>query len=166
MRDLTVADVHTYYVLAGNTPVLVHNCESAVLGVNPHSDDLAAALRATGEDIRAQTFNRGNYGKLSDVNGRPEWMNRVGDAIRGNGRLRVTLDGLPGTTPAEALKAAYARGAPLQGGNWRAAAAYGNGTAWEIGNLASAVKAGYREWSSVMFYWQGKRIPTPVEPWK
>jgi hypothetical protein len=26
MRDLTVADTHTYYVLAGETPVLVHNC--------------------------------------------------------------------------------------------------------------------------------------------
>jgi RHS repeat-associated protein len=25
MRDLTIADVHSYYVLAGNTPVLVHN---------------------------------------------------------------------------------------------------------------------------------------------
>lgn len=25
MRDLTVADAHTYYVVAGNTPVLVHN---------------------------------------------------------------------------------------------------------------------------------------------
>jgi hypothetical protein len=26
MRDITVADIHTYHVLAGNTPVLVHNC--------------------------------------------------------------------------------------------------------------------------------------------
>ncbi|MEV0136856.1 polymorphic toxin-type HINT domain-containing protein [Dactylosporangium sp. NPDC050688] len=26
MYDLTVADVHTYYVLAGTSPVLVHNC--------------------------------------------------------------------------------------------------------------------------------------------
>ncbi|WP_203909341.1 RHS repeat-associated core domain-containing protein [Rhizocola hellebori] len=26
MRDLTVAALHTYYVVAGNTPVLVHNC--------------------------------------------------------------------------------------------------------------------------------------------
>ncbi|GAA0456326.1 ricin-type beta-trefoil lectin domain protein [Actinoplanes campanulatus] len=26
MRDLTVDDIHTYYVLAGNAPVLVHNC--------------------------------------------------------------------------------------------------------------------------------------------
>jgi hypothetical protein len=30
MRDLTVADIHAYYVLAGDTPVLVHNCNSAV----------------------------------------------------------------------------------------------------------------------------------------
>lgn len=28
MRDLTVTDIHTYYVVAGNTPVLVHNCEA------------------------------------------------------------------------------------------------------------------------------------------
>jgi hypothetical protein len=28
MRDLTVDTVHTYYVLAGDTPVLVHNCGS------------------------------------------------------------------------------------------------------------------------------------------
>ncbi|MEU4556728.1 polymorphic toxin-type HINT domain-containing protein [Micromonospora violae] len=26
MYDLTVAEIHTYYVLAGDTPVLVHNC--------------------------------------------------------------------------------------------------------------------------------------------
>ncbi|MFJ8202899.1 polymorphic toxin-type HINT domain-containing protein [Micromonospora chalcea] len=29
MRDLTVADIHTYYVIAGDTPVLVHNCGEA-----------------------------------------------------------------------------------------------------------------------------------------
>ncbi|MFY1583558.1 HNH/endonuclease VII fold putative polymorphic toxin [Micromonospora sp. WMMD734] len=30
MRDLTVADIHTYYVLAGRVPVLVHNCSAQV----------------------------------------------------------------------------------------------------------------------------------------
>jgi RHS repeat-associated protein len=30
MRDLTVADTHTYYVIAGTTPVLVHNCGGTV----------------------------------------------------------------------------------------------------------------------------------------
>jgi len=29
MRDLTVETVHSYYVMAGNTPVLVHNCGGA-----------------------------------------------------------------------------------------------------------------------------------------
>jgi len=31
-HDLTVAHIHTYYVLAGATPVLVHNCGGAVTG--------------------------------------------------------------------------------------------------------------------------------------
>ncbi|WP_433650288.1 polymorphic toxin-type HINT domain-containing protein [Micromonospora zamorensis] len=29
MHNLTVADLHTYYVIAGSTPVLVHNCDGA-----------------------------------------------------------------------------------------------------------------------------------------
>jgi hypothetical protein len=32
MYDLTVEDLHTYYVLAGDSPVLVHNCNSTKLG--------------------------------------------------------------------------------------------------------------------------------------
>ncbi|WP_432954156.1 polymorphic toxin-type HINT domain-containing protein [Micromonospora haikouensis] len=32
MHDLTVADTHTYYVLAGDTPVLVHNNDPAFAG--------------------------------------------------------------------------------------------------------------------------------------
>jgi hypothetical protein len=36
MRDLTVNDIHTYYVIAGNTPVLVHNCG----GMDPVSGGL------------------------------------------------------------------------------------------------------------------------------
>ena len=40
MRDLTVSNIHTYYVMAGDSPVLVHNCNSARLGNN---------LRANGE---------------------------------------------------------------------------------------------------------------------
>jgi large repetitive protein len=35
MRDLTVADVHTYYVIAGNTPVLVHNSNLCDIHGNP-----------------------------------------------------------------------------------------------------------------------------------
>ncbi|MEV5767661.1 polymorphic toxin-type HINT domain-containing protein [Micromonospora sp. NPDC052213] len=33
MHDLTVEDIHTYYVVAGDTPVLVHNCGPELSGV-------------------------------------------------------------------------------------------------------------------------------------
>jgi hypothetical protein len=32
MDNLTVSNIHTYYVIAGNTPVLVHNCPADVPG--------------------------------------------------------------------------------------------------------------------------------------
>jgi RHS repeat-associated protein len=44
MYDLTVADIHTYYVLAGSTPVLVHNCGGEVPG---HSANCACATGGT-----------------------------------------------------------------------------------------------------------------------
>ncbi|WP_411074167.1 polymorphic toxin-type HINT domain-containing protein [Streptomyces sp. cmx-4-7] len=43
VRNLTVSDFHTYYVLAGATPVLVHNCGGALL-------DRARELYATRAD--------------------------------------------------------------------------------------------------------------------
>jgi RHS repeat-associated protein len=41
MRDLTVDGVHTYYVIAGNTPVLVHNCDFANNQPQNWADELA-----------------------------------------------------------------------------------------------------------------------------
>jgi RHS repeat-associated protein len=37
MDDLTVAEVHTYYVIAGTTPVLVHNCGEPWMGENTYA---------------------------------------------------------------------------------------------------------------------------------
>ncbi|MFD3682358.1 polymorphic toxin-type HINT domain-containing protein [Streptomyces sp. NPDC058613] len=37
--NLTVTDLHTYYVLAGATPVLVHNCPTAGTGKAPRTPD-------------------------------------------------------------------------------------------------------------------------------
>jgi hypothetical protein len=58
MLNLTVADLHTYYVLAGNTPVLVHNIPCERLSApNP----VPAAIRKSYENIRGasgqQRFN-------------------------------------------------------------------------------------------------------------
>jgi len=55
MRDLTVADTHTYYVIAGDSPVLVHNCNTRLtqaqadtLRVGPHANE---SVRATGPTV-------------------------------------------------------------------------------------------------------------------
>jgi hypothetical protein len=39
MRDLTIADTHTYYVLTGTTPVLVHNCGTENVSENGYEWD-------------------------------------------------------------------------------------------------------------------------------
>ncbi|MBB5867528.1 RHS repeat-associated protein [Allocatelliglobosispora scoriae] len=54
MYDLTVAEIHTFYVLAGDTPVLVHNCNGikvspmasdwATKGAHLHIDDVEVAV--------------------------------------------------------------------------------------------------------------------------
>ncbi|WP_205795757.1 RHS repeat-associated core domain-containing protein [Micromonospora sp. CMU55-4] len=54
MRDLTVSVVHTYYVVAGNTPVLVHNCGSearAAARSAPEDATMTAAARFRGTDM-------------------------------------------------------------------------------------------------------------------
>jgi len=46
MRDLTVNDDHTYYVLAGNEPVLVHNCGGRDSATGKLDDDTYDAIEA------------------------------------------------------------------------------------------------------------------------
>ncbi|SNX62823.1 RHS repeat-associated protein [Streptomyces sp. TLI_55] len=152
--NLTVEELHTYYVVAGGTPVLVHNSncpDSVVLGVGDHSDSLAKKRRSAG-DSNAHTFNDSNFGEVAE-NGLPAWMNGVQEAVGNSStRLTVTLDGLPGDTPAEAFVNAYIRGA--QGG-LKMATQSGYGTAWEMSVIGRNVMLGNRSWDSINWYWNG-----------
>ncbi|MET0491636.1 MAG: SpvB/TcaC N-terminal domain-containing protein [Actinoplanes sp.] len=62
MFDLTVADVHTYYVFAGQTPVLVHNCGEAQVHWDP--DMQHAQITVTPNGGKAMTTEQVvlNYG--------------------------------------------------------------------------------------------------------
>ncbi|WP_307706191.1 polymorphic toxin-type HINT domain-containing protein [Streptomyces sp. V1I6] len=73
VHNLTVSDLHTYYVLAGATPVLVHNCGggttvfrgvSEVTGrgdPNPGFDDAVEGIaRPRGGDATPERHHRGN----------------------------------------------------------------------------------------------------------
>ncbi|MEU1510027.1 ricin-type beta-trefoil lectin domain protein [Kitasatospora sp. NPDC005748] len=46
MYSLTVTELHTYYVLAGTTPVLVHNCGEVAVDTNAVTDALSGAKTA------------------------------------------------------------------------------------------------------------------------
>jgi len=54
MNDLTVADVHTYYVIAGDTPVLVHNT-----GCGPDIDVNDLKLSKTVQEHTGDITKRG-----------------------------------------------------------------------------------------------------------
>jgi len=59
-HDLTIDDLHTYFVMAGETPVLVHNemCPTkAALLAGPHPDDVA--YPAADKSTRTQSYANG-----------------------------------------------------------------------------------------------------------
>jgi hypothetical protein len=43
VHNFTVADLHTYYVMAGDAPVLVHNCDGEIYWVDENANMSAAA---------------------------------------------------------------------------------------------------------------------------
>ncbi len=92
--NLTVAGTPTYYVLAGATPVLVHNCGKARFSVKP--DGVA-------EDLTNPLPQRGGYVKPPTLDGGR--MNVVGNRIWGNS----DPGDLIGTRSPEALRALASR---------------------------------------------------------
>ncbi|WP_405815035.1 MULTISPECIES: ricin-type beta-trefoil lectin domain protein [unclassified Streptomyces] len=85
--NLTVDDLHTYYVLAGSTPVLVHN--SDCLFGSPLKDGIFGQSKAATKDRIQEVVD------FFDMNGRPPAMTHqgkrsgrpVGEYGNGNGQL-------------------------------------------------------------------------------
>jgi hypothetical protein len=166
MYNLTVADTHTYYVLAGDTAVLVHNesCTNLAIGLNrPEwgmgSDDLAALLRNNGVDAR--TYNGSPWDQLDpDTNNTlPRWMILVGAAIRDPSvQIHVTLDGLNGATALLRFRDAARLGIRMKPEE----AMLRDGTNWELGKLASVLAGERRSLDSVHFYENGVDISASI----
>ncbi|MFK0232370.1 polymorphic toxin-type HINT domain-containing protein [Streptomyces vinaceus] len=122
VRNLTVADEHTYYVLAGASPVLVHNCD--------------VALGQKGEGTYAWAESKGfkHFGKL----GKDEWQGPVEAAIRDtSNNLHVNMKGM-GSFKESAMDG-------LKPGHPYA-------TDVEFGMIARSIVHGGRKWSSITFY--------------
>ncbi|GIJ44113.1 hypothetical protein Val02_09990 [Virgisporangium aliadipatigenens] len=149
MRDLTVDDIHTYYVIAGNDPVLVHNCggsrprhdatctcaeNGTITGYHPQAGDTVVLGRAEvgvplAKKLNGIHFNGKEYATIGE-NGNPQWVNEVQKALGNDGiNIAVDLGGLAakaGWGPREIFEAAARRGSGP--GGWRGNA----GTDWEM----------------------------------
>jgi len=160
MYDLTVADLHSYYVAAGGTPVLVHNSTAEcplVLGIKRYGEDLAGR-------IKGFTINNPALDKVvGNVNGVPItlWMQEVNKELSANGHIAVAMDGweLLGAGTLEEAKAAFLLAVRNGAGtSWRA-------TEWEMYRISFYCRIGNLKWSNVKFYVDGKLVNLPEPIW-
>ena len=61
MRDLTINEVHTYYVIAGSQPILVHNCGTTEFHTVQGPED-AARLTTNGGQPFPTAENKAHFG--------------------------------------------------------------------------------------------------------
>ncbi|WP_150517283.1 polymorphic toxin-type HINT domain-containing protein [Streptomyces subrutilus] len=93
-HNLTVADVHTYYVLAGATPVLVHNCGLSARASEIHAaepDEFVRKNVSTVAVIRADT----PHGPINVVAGSGDGLTPAQMSAIGKGE--IVADNIPGT---------------------------------------------------------------------
>nr|WP_267807113.1 ricin-type beta-trefoil lectin domain protein [Streptomyces tirandamycinicus]MCY0983165.1 ricin-type beta-trefoil lectin domain protein [Streptomyces tirandamycinicus] len=129
VHDLTVDDLHTFFVLAGATPVLVHNCKLALGWQNKGKLDEWAKLPenkfTTLSGASAKDFARMAEMAIADP--------------------KVTLHvNMTGLNELGGFMAAAQRG--LRAGE------AGHATDYEMSMIARALVNGQRPWSSIKFY--------------
>ncbi|WP_433547833.1 polymorphic toxin-type HINT domain-containing protein [Streptomyces sp. CA-294286] len=86
VRNLTVADTHTYHVLAGAAPVLVHNCNGVSIYRTPKVDDMAHELERGPNPASHQDGDASVY--LGEKSVAKEYQNRGSYA---NGSIRYDM---------------------------------------------------------------------------
>jgi RHS repeat-associated protein len=138
--NLTVAELHTYYVLAGGTPVLVHNtgCDHIALGLQEANGN-RGALDEFGMEMGALTY--------SEWPGNGPWYKKLqGYLGRGSTtRVSVNLDGID--DPIASARA----GANVD------PSGYEGLTNWELHQISQSPDA----WSRITFYQGGSVVPNP-----
>jgi hypothetical protein len=142
MYDVTVANTHTYYVLAGDTPVLVHNngtdCEHAVVGLQDVGDNSMA--------LNEFAFDRGGQ-MYTEWPGSGPWYDQF-KAFLADGsttRISVNLDGID--DPVASARA----GANVDPSGFEGL------TNWELYQISQSPGA----WSRITFYKNGQVDENP-----
>jgi hypothetical protein len=89
MYNLTVADAHTYYVLAGTTPVLVHNCGGPSVVTNERLGHIEYRHGPGAQDMARRAGERNLPGEFSE-----DFLWDGDDMVLGD-RLRRGVDSSP-----------------------------------------------------------------------
>jgi hypothetical protein len=145
VRNLTVADLHTYYVLAGASYLLVHNCEINAISLGKQT--VGADRDAL--DIFAMERGAPSYKNWGDS--APWYKQLQGFLTDGKTRIHVNLDGIE-----EGTEKAYARsGADVDVTDPAALGA----TRWEMYQLSTRPSA----WNRVTWYREGREVGNPFE---
>jgi len=92
MYNLTVQQLHTYYVLAGTTPVLVHNSGGCNVADSPRLQAQLAAEELAGADGHAFQKHVVEQGEFPGIRTRAQFADMIEDVIL-NGERRVRSDG-------------------------------------------------------------------------
>ncbi|MGW7285251.1 RHS repeat-associated core domain-containing protein [Streptomyces sp. NPDC054847] len=139
-HDLTIAGVHAYYVAAGTTPVLVHNCDDIALGKQEvDGDDMAL-------DIFAMERGATTYKEWDDSSW---WYEHVNNFLKdGKTRIHVNLDGIDDPVAYAKLGSSLKPAPEMQGA-----------TRWEMYRLSQSSGA----WNRVTWYRNGRKVANPFE---
>lgn len=139
-HDLTIAGVHAYYVAAGTTPVLVHNCDDIALGKQTVDGDDSAL------DIFAMERGATTYKEWDDS---AWWYQHVNNFLKdGKTNIHVNLDGIDDPVAYAKLGSSLTPEPEMQGA-----------TRWEMYRLSKSSGA----WSRVTWYRKGKKVGNPFE---
>ncbi|MYQ48935.1 chemotaxis protein, partial [Streptomyces sp. SID4985] len=156
--SLTVAGLHSFYVLAGRTPVLVHNseCKVLVLALSKHMDEEMPYIKG-GYNLMDDSLKE-EIGRLPKGQPYTKWMQGVNDAMSRNQKIAVSMKGWdpPTATYQEKFDAFVKAG---QGDTWGA-------TEWEMGRLEYYYRTEKLDWDNVTFWNGGEQIEIlpPLRP--
>ncbi|WP_258054547.1 ricin-type beta-trefoil lectin domain protein [Streptomyces sp. Ru71] len=139
VHNLTVSDVHTYYVVAGGTSVLVHNCNNVALG-----------YQKSGTAKWAESEGFTHYMDPKYIN---DWSTHVRNAIDDPDTvIHVYMEDFEGGFEGMATRG-------LAGGKGVHA------TQQEMAWIARAVIGGRRSWNNVRFYDRNGRVDVDEPMW-
>ena len=147
--NLTIQQLHTYYVLAGTTPILVHNCNTNIPNVALGTED-NGLVKFADDNKYTHFMGQTREDALANVrdvaNNHPETQ------------IHVRLDGFKmtsgeaGATNAQLFDDAVSQG---QGDNWFT-------TQREMAILERAYRMGNLDTSRLTFYMEGKDVTSEV----